>query len=45
MKDIVDDLFYAPKLISKEPQWQMCHFITFGHAIVALLLVMIFWKF
>jgi hypothetical protein len=32
-------------VIPKGPRWQMCYFTTFGHAILALVLVMIFWKF
>jgi hypothetical protein len=31
-------------LTPKGPRWQMCHFTTFAHAIVALFFVMIFKK-
>jgi hypothetical protein len=38
-------LFKYLSLIPKGPRWQMCHFITFSHAFMALFFVMIFLKF
>jgi hypothetical protein len=35
-------LHNTPHLTPKGPWRQMCHFTTFGHAIVALFFVMIF---